>query len=330
MLGAHLKKNCRDIRVLLLLASLITMLAMAVKPAMLKSSPIYNFTFIVDITRSMNARDYQLQGVDVSRLDYVKNALRELVLSLPCGSKAGLGVFTDRQSSLLFDPVEVCGSRNEIDHVISELDWRMAWAADSRISKGLYKTIEMLKNRNTRIVFITDGQEAPPVNPRYQPDFSIFKDRVKGVMLGVGGLRNVPIPKFDLTGKSLGVYKVDEVPHRSTFGIPGRLPSGVGAVHARNAPFGGAKMSGDQHLTRLYESYLNQLSAELGWLYQRMDSTQAWKKKLLDKRFSQNLKTQRDIRGYYAMTALLLMVLLYCLPFDDLNKPERGGQRKLR
>ncbi|MGR9117301.1 MAG: hypothetical protein ACU85E_16210 [Gammaproteobacteria bacterium] len=86
------------------------------------------------------------------------------------------------------------------------------------------------------------------------------------MIVGVGGLNNVPIPKYDDEGKPVGFYKADEVPHRSTFGIPSQLPVDAGNYHARNAPFGGANVTGDQHMSRLYESYLQQLSGEAGWL----------------------------------------------------------------
>ena len=77
------------------------MLAMFIKPQLIKNQPVYNFTFIVDITRSMNARDYQQTDEAVSRLQFVKQALNDLILKLPCQSKVGLGIFTERKSTLL-------------------------------------------------------------------------------------------------------------------------------------------------------------------------------------------------------------------------------------
>ncbi|MGR9117300.1 MAG: VWA domain-containing protein [Gammaproteobacteria bacterium] len=127
----------------------------------------------------MNERDYRFDGEPASRLEFVKHELRRLLWTLPCRSKIGLGVFTDRQSALLFEPLELCSSRSEIDRVIEALDWRMAWAADSRIGKGLHKTMEMLILEETAIVFLTDGQEAPPVNPRYRTGFSNVKRKAK-------------------------------------------------------------------------------------------------------------------------------------------------------
>jgi len=214
-----LSKNLQDYRFYCLSLALLTMLALFVKPQVIKRQPVYNFTVIVDITRSMNAKDYQLKDEAVSRLQFVKQALRDLVLKLPCQSKVGLGLFTERKSTLLFEPIEVCSSYAEIDSVIDNIDWRMAWSADSRISKGLASTITQLQDSGSHIVFLTDGQEAPPVNPRYKTDFSDLKSKLKGLLVGVGGLQNVPIPKYNNQGQQQGFYKQDDVPHRSTFGM---------------------------------------------------------------------------------------------------------------
>ncbi len=111
-------------------------------------------------------------------------------------------------------------------------------------------------DKDSTIVFITDGQEAPPINPRYREDFSEFKGKIKGMLIGVGGMQNIPIPKYNREGKQTGYYQADDVPHRSTFGLPPTSSVPVGNFNARNAPFGGIEVSGDQHLTRVYESYL--------------------------------------------------------------------------
>nr|WP_305908856.1 vWA domain-containing protein [Methylomarinum sp. Ch1-1]MDP4521718.1 VWA domain-containing protein [Methylomarinum sp. Ch1-1] len=294
--------------------ALAAMLALFIKPSMKHIAPVYNLTFIVDITRSMNARDYRLNGESVSRIEFIKHELRQLLFALPCQSKIGLGVFTDRQSALLFEPLEICSARYEIDRVLAALDWRMAWAADSRIGKGLHETVTMLMSRKTSIVFLTDGQEAPPVNPRYHTDFSDVKGKSQGMIVGVGGLNNVPIPKYDKEGKQVGIYSVDDVPHRSTFGIPSRLPADAGNYHARNAPFGGAKVIGDQHMSRLYEPHLQQLSREMGWSYHRLETLDKLVQALSED-FADTQMVSEDIRVYSAVAALFLLLLAY-LPFD--------------
>ncbi|NOR68432.1 MAG: VWA domain-containing protein [Methylomarinum sp.] len=307
----QLSKNLKDYRFYCLSIALLSMLALFIKPQVIKNQPVYNFTFIVDITRSMNARDYQLKDEAVSRLQFVKQALNELILKLPCQSKVGLGLFTERNSTLLFEPIEVCSSYTEINRVIDSIDWRMAWAADSRISKGLASTITQLQDSGSHIVFFTDGQEAPPVNPRYKTDFSDLKGKLKGLLVGVGGLQNVPIPKYNNQGQQKGFYKQDDVPHRSTFGMAPTSSVPVEGYNARNAPFGSSKVSGDQHLTRLYEPYLEQLSKEVDWSYHRLENKELLSKALQTPRFAKQQQVLSDSRPYFAVFTLLLLSLVY-------------------
>ncbi len=307
----NLKNNLKDYRFYCLSLALLAMLALFIKPQAIKRQPVYNFTFIVDITRSMNARDYQINDESISRLQFIKQTLHDLALKLPCQSRMGLGVFTERKSTLLFQPVEVCSSFAEIDSVINGIDWRMAWAADSRISKGITSAITQIQASNSTIVFFTDGQEAPPVNPLYQEDFSEFKGKIKGMLVGAGGLQNVPIPKYSNDGKQTGYYQQDDVPHRSTFGLAPTASAPVGNYNARNAPFGGAKVSGDQHLSRLYEPYLQRLSRDLGWMYHRLESVEQLSEMLHRPQFAEQQKVQTDIRAYSAIVALVMLCLVY-------------------
>ncbi len=308
---SFISKNLKDYRFYCLSLAFLAMLILFLNPEVIRSRPVYNFTFIVDITRSMNARDYQIEGEAVSRLQFVKKALIKAVVNLPCQSKVGLGVFTERKSTLLFEPIEVCSSFTEIDSVINALDWRMAWAADSRISKGIASIIEQLKGSDSQIIFLTDGQEAPPVNPRYKMDFSDLKGKLNGMLVGVGGLQNVPIPKYNAQGKQQGFYQPDDVPHRSTFGLAPTSSAPVGNYNARNAPFGGAKVVGDQHLTRLYESYLQELSKDIDWFYHRLETRELLGKALLRPQFAKQKQVLSDMRAYPALFALIMLSLVY-------------------
>jgi mxaL protein len=299
--------NFKDYRLYCLALALLAMLVIFTKPQTIKKQSIYNFTFIVDITRSMNARDYQQQNKLISRLQFIKQTLGELILKLPCQSKVGLGIFTERKSTLLFQPIEVCSSYAEISSVIEAIDWRMAWAADSRIAKGLYSSITQLKDSDSHIIFLTDGQEAPPINPRYKEYFSELKGKIKGMLVGVGGLNNVQIPKYNNKGKQQGFYQADDVPHRSTFGMAPTASAPIGQFNARNAPFGGANVVGNQHLTRLYEPYLQELSKDVEWSYHRLENTKLFNLALQIPPFAEQKKVLSDNRKYPALLALVLL-----------------------
>ncbi len=311
---SRLRQHLRDYRFYCLSLALVAMLALFVRPEAMQHRPVYHFTFIIDITRSMNARDYLLQDEALSRLDYIKQVLQAVVTKLPCQSKVGLGVFTERKTTLLFQPIEVCSSWGEIESTIKAIDWRMAWAADSRIAKGIADIIQQkqtIPDEHSHIIFFTDGQEAPPINPRYKTDFSDIKTTFKGMLVGVGGLQNVPIPKYDSQGRQQGVYQPDDVPQRSTFGLPPTSSVPVDGYNARNAPFGRAKARGDQHLTRLYEPYLQQLSKDLDWSYLRLESAEQLSGALLIPRFAEKKRVWVDMRRYPAGIALLLLSAVY-------------------
>jgi mxaL protein len=301
----------KDYRTVCLLLAVLAMGVLFVHPAEERNRPVYNLTFIVDITRSMNAADYMQDGRAVSRLEFVKRSLRDLLVKLPCQSRVGLGLFTERRSTLLFEPIEVCGSYAEIDAAIAQIDWRMAWAADSNIAQGLLNTLEMLQNRDGSIVFITDGHEAPPPNPRYRPDLSALKGKVKGMIIGAGGLTAVPIPKFDSRGEPAGYYTADDVPHRSSFGESNLDPSQIEGYNARNAPFGSAKMTGSEHLSALHETYLEELALATGLRYARLSDAEALAEAVQRPEFAQTAKVAADVRRQPAVFALLMTAIVY-------------------
>jgi len=299
----------KDYRTVCLLLAVAAMTVLFVRPVEQQKQPVYNLTFIVDITRSMNVADYAEGDRAVSRLEFVKRTLRDLLVKLPCQSRVGLGLFTERRSTLLFEPLEVCGSYAEIDAAIAQIDWRMAWAADSNIAQGLKNTLEMLQNRDSTVVFMTDGHEAPPPNPRYRPDFSALKG--KGIIIGVGGLTALPIPKFDSRGEPAGFYNADDVPQRSSFGESNLDPSQIEGYNARNAPFGSAAAVGSEHLSALHESYLEELALEAGLRYARLRDAVTLAEAVQRPEFALTKTVAADVRWQPAWLALLMMAAVY-------------------
>ncbi len=301
----------KDYRFWCLAAAGIALAVLFIHPREQRKSPVFDLTFFIDITRSMNVEDYQVDGQAVSRLEFVKQSLRDLLLKLPCESKVGLGVFTERRSTVLFEPVEVCSGFAEIDAAIAALDWRMAWAADSRIAKGLLNTLEMRRDSGSRLVFMTDGQEAPPVNPRYRADFSGIKSAINGLLVGVGGMEPAPIPKYNSRGEREGFYKADDVPHRSTFGLSNLNPEEIEGYNARNAPFGSEAVAGNEHLSYLHEAYLQQLSAEAGLHYHRLTGSELLFEALRGGDLAEQKQVENDVRWRAALAALVLLLAVF-------------------
>ena len=306
-----MKEILKDFRIWCLAVSLMVLLIMGLYPNQHQKSSVYKVMFIVDITRSMNAEDYKLDGKSVSRLEFVKRSLRDLLVMLPCQSQVGLGVFTERRSAILFEPLEVCKGFADIDKSIASLDWRMAWAADSRIASGLLNTLQQLLNKDATLVFISDGQEAPPINSRYRTDFAAYRGKVKGFIVGAGGLEPVTIPKFNNKGQPDGVYGVDDVPHRSSFGESDLNPDNIEGYDARNAPFGRTASKGNEHLSALQEGYLQQLAAESGLGYYRLQESSGLSQFLQMPEFAIMTTVEADIRWYYAVVVLMLLIFMH-------------------
>ena len=96
-------------------------------------------------------------------LEAAKSALISFMQDVPCESRLGLGVFSERISFLLIEPTEICKNYDALEGAISGLDWRMAWEGDSRISAGFFRAIAMARELKSDLLFFSDGQEAPPL-----------------------------------------------------------------------------------------------------------------------------------------------------------------------
>ncbi|WP_026610653.1 VWA domain-containing protein [Methylocaldum szegediense] len=312
----RLLRHARDPRFLCAVMAFVCVAIALFYPTLKLSRPVFDHIIVVDITRSMNVTDYRIGDRPTSRLEMVKSAMRSALRELPCDSRLGLGLFTGRQSFLLFEPIEVCSGFEAIDTAMERIDWRMAWDADSRIADGLYDALTHLQDLNANLVFVTDGHEAPPLNPRYKREFDSVKGKLKGIVIGAGGLNLSPIPKFNERGEAIGFYSEEDVPHRSTFGLPPKPPSEIEGYHARNAPFGSELVIGTEHLSSLKEDYLRGLAEEAGLLYSRLENLEDLGRALQHSEFARFETVASDIRWLPAGLALAALVVLYgVLPF---------------
>ncbi len=209
---------------------------------------VYDVIAVLDITGSMNVRDQRLDGAPSSRIAMEKRAVRRLLSDLPCGSRLGLAIFVERQPFLLFEPVEACENFPALDAEIDAVDWRMGWDSESHIGQGLLAAIRMAGPLGADLVFMTDGQETPPVAWDGAPDFSHVRDSVRGLVVGVGGRQFSPIPKFDTNGREIGVFK------------PGDVPSEQGGL-----------FRGREHLSAVDEAHLQGLASQTGLEYRHLD-----------------------------------------------------------
>ena len=297
----------RGYRFWLLTLALTVLLFTYVRPTLPLKQNVYHYLFVIDITQSMNARDYHIEGMPADRLSVVKESLRRVLHDLPCGSRMGLGLFTTKNVMLLFAPIEICRHFAVIDEVIAHVDWRMAWSADSNIERGLYTAIQKTKKLDDRIrlVFLTDGEQT--VNELHRPPLAKVANSVGGVIVGVGGLTPVSLPKLDQENRMIGYWQQNEVK---------RL--------GRQSPSFQAAMEQKDRIYRslLHETELRQLAGTLGLRYHRLTTAEHLSEALRSTDMAEQRVVETDIRWLLALSALMLIVAGY-LP-DLMRKAPRS------
>jgi mxaL protein len=302
---------CEGTRFWLLAAAALLFAATAASPRLSLRRNAYNVLAVVDITGSMNVRDYQMEGRPVSRLDFAKAALVRLLAVMPCQSKLGLAIFSERRPFLLFEPAETCENFAAITGAIDALDWRMAWEGDSHVAAGLYRSVDLAKGLDASLLFISDGQEAPPLPLGGAPAFEGKPGEVRGLIAGAGGYGLSPIPRFDEEGRETGAYAAEDVPQENRVGPPPRDAQFREGWHERNAPFGAAAAMGSEHLSSVRERHLNELAGRTGLAYAHLDGGEQLAQSLL-KAAAPRLQQVPTPMGFIpAAVALTLTVAAY-------------------
>jgi mxaL protein len=273
----------------------------------------FDHVIVIDVTQSMNVTDMLQNAEPISRLAFAKLALRESLLRLPCGSKVGWAIFTEYRAFLLLAPIEVCANLSELRATLAQIDGRMAWAGNSEIAKGVHSALGIARQLPSKpsLVFVTDGQEAPPLNPRYRPAFDDKPGEVPGVIVGIGGVRPAPIPKLDPQGQPLGFWRADEVMQTDPRS-QGRASSVGGELLADDstgtaAPTLGATPGGE-HLSSLREGYLRMLAGEQGLAYAQPSSPMALAAAVTSPALAKPVPARAELR--FALAALALCLLL--------------------
>lgn len=277
------------------------------------SQDTYRFLFVVDITQSMNVSDMELDAAAMTRLEFAKFAIETAFRNLPCGSEAGLGIFSAHRTFVMFTPVEICEHYGALSDILEKLDWRMAWAARSEVAKGLYSAIDAARQseHETRLVFLTDGHEAPPLNRDIRPPFREDPGAVKGIIAGIGRHAPSRIPHFDDYGNIVGYWSHEEVMQIDIHSL-GRPASEQGEpMVGINMPNIARRIAlGQEHLSSLRENHLQELAVQTGLDYVRIDSLLEFVGSLGMGKYARRTPVLSDMGWIPA--ALAFVSLVYC------------------
>ena len=280
-------------------------------PKPLREQALFRYLAVLDITQSMNVRD---AGPDHERrLDYAIRAIRSILTGLPCGSELGLALYTANRTFLLFNPVEICRHYHEINQILDQIDWPQAWARYSEVAKGLYSALVTARELPAKasLLFLTDGHEAPPINPKLRPVFNKGRPgEVPGLIVGVGGDTPSPIPKLDANNKLLGYWGANEVLQVDVYSL-GRNSSSTAEslVGVDTADVAERIKQGSEHLSYLHEGYLRQLASETALGYFRLHSLDDWIAQLSRTELAEWREVPSRIDHWLAGLALVLLSL---------------------
>jgi mxaL protein len=280
------------------LALLLLLVALVMPPVDL-ARDTYDYILVFDISQSMNVEDYELDGAPVSRLAFAHEAARRAVRDLPCGSRIGWAAFTGYRTLPLLAPVEVCAYYNDLLSSLAQIDARMRWSNASEITKGVYwsvlaaQEINLPSDAHPDVVFLSDGQEAPLLDPAYPPRVldDLQKNSIRGWLIGVGSDAPSPIPRIDEEGHRQGYWRADEVIQPSAFGNTSAPPI--------------------EHLSALREPHLRALADQLGFNYARLAGPASLSETLRDRRFARRRPTPTDLFWLPASLAVLLLAMRF-------------------
>ena len=291
----------------LLYASAVLFLLLALlKPEIQMKQEVHNYLLLADVSQSMNAEDVKLNGKLVSRMAYTRHLMKKVIETSPCGTYVSVGVFAAENVGLLFMPLEVCANYDVINDTIDHLEWRMAWAGNSRLSFGIKAAASVFDALNTpaQMLFFTDGDEAPKINAINKLDLSDVQIGKNVVFVGVGGHQPVPIPRYNAANKWVGFWSSDAKEHGAVGASYSDTSKDEPDPQVAYAEF-------DRYLSQLADDYLKSLAHEIKGQYIEGQDTEQFYAYVQAQKPSANFVTAYSVRWLYLVLSGLSILLTF-------------------
>jgi len=251
----------------LLGGALLLLLVALFRPTIPVKHNIFTYMLIADISQSMNTPDIPTGSKKATRIAHTQKLMHEVISSLPCGTKVGIGLFAGVSTAALYHPIEVCENFHAINDTIDHLEWRTAWSGNSRIRENLYSISRTIRGfpEAAQVVLFTDGEEAPKLHVFNTKDLGGVQDAEDWLFVGVGSKEGAAIPKLDQDNQVIGYWS------NESFALqPGIAQISESNIGTRNDSV--ASGEHDRYISKLDEAYLKEISQEIGGLYVQGDT----------------------------------------------------------
>ena len=293
--------------IILILVALLCLLAIK-NPSIQFKKSITSYMLLVDVSQSMNAEDLIVKDSSITRIEYTKLLLKQIIDKSDCGSFFSINIFVADNIANIIEPVEKCKNYDELMDTISKLEWRMAWKGNSRITFGIKSAAKMQDSLNfpSKILFFTDGDEAPKVNAINRVNLDDFNLGEELIFVGIGGDVPVPVKRYNSRNMYVGYWGSD---------IYDSLP---GATGSRNSDSGKdepdpsvASADYERYLSKLYEEYLISLSEQIKSQYIKGQLSDKFTNEILNNRPNKKIESEFQIERPSLFIALILIVGLH-------------------
>jgi mxaL protein len=261
------KKILSDKNIGYLFLSIIFLIVGLINPKVTIERDIHNYIFVVDISQSMLTKDMTIDGEKISRLDFSKKLLQGIMDQLPCKTNVSVAMFAGVSVAATYTPINVCDNFSAISSTIQYLDWRSVWSGNSRIREGFSSLARLIRSfpQSARVVFLTDGEEAPKLHAFNTRDLSQFQGESDWLIVGIGSEEGSAIPKYDSENQLIGFWS------NESFALqPGIAQISESNIGSRSDII--AFSESDRYISKLNEKYLVEITSMIKGKYVRGDS----------------------------------------------------------